>query len=205
MSVEASIANDYPLTKVEKTTTEKYFLKFSTGWAIIYLDDSLGNISIESDWGSYSSMWGGKKGEFKEFLTRMDDGYILRNLNKGASYFDVDESIKRIKKAIIKARLYSGGRGKYSEIYLDKEEARNCWSEVDDLRDSDTVNEFFRIFMNQETLFSKFCGDEPPAVSEYVVTGVPPQLMAFMYIVWTRFRKILEEELKNGQPLQTSS
>ena len=204
MYCREDVAKDYPLTSVEKSTTEKYVLKFSSGWAIIYLDDNLGNISIESDWGSWSSMWGAQKGKFKKFLLSMDDGYILRNLNKGASTFFADESVKKIKKNIIQRRLYSMGKRRSSldvDGGLDKEEARNCWYEVDSLRDSDSVNDFYRIFMNQETLFSKLCGDEPPAVGEYVVSGIHPRLDAFMKIVWTRFREIIKEEVsKESQP-----
>lgn len=93
----------YQFKSVTKSTSEKYDFRFSpSGYAIVYIDEAAGLISMQTDWGDYSRGWhrNGRGTEtLKEFLATCDSGYLL---NKFCSrdHFDMDKTRSEMKKLV---------------------------------------------------------------------------------------------------------
>jgi len=147
------------------------------GWAVFLLDSN-GLLTVASDYGDYVYHWpkqGWGKGDFRRFLLRCDDGYLIGKLGKGRSVFSPENTERLIKEDILQYRRC----GQYT-----KEFARREWDLVND---TDWSWEGGRYDWYQQT--------ELPDASEFMCHSPEPQLLGFMKRVWPRFRKVLEEAL----------
>jgi len=49
---------NYQIKSIKQSITKKYDLRFApSGYAIIFLDDATGMISMQTDWGNFSHAW----------------------------------------------------------------------------------------------------------------------------------------------------
>lgn len=152
------------------------------GWGVFLLD-SFGMLAVASDFGNYVYHWprqGWGKGDFRRFLLRCDDGYLIGKLGQGQSTFDPERTSNNIKEHI----LYYRRHGEY-----EREFARSEWELV---CETDWTWEGGRHDWYQRT--------ELEDAHEFVCYGPEPQLVAFMKKVWPRFREKLEEALASEAP-----
>jgi hypothetical protein len=94
--------------RVKKSLVQKFLLKKNdkiegSWWAVFYVDSGL--LSIQSDYGDYSYRWSSYGESFKDFLLSIDGHYLMTKLSGGSREFMFDETIKRIKKDIIKMQI----------------------------------------------------------------------------------------------------
>lgn len=95
-SVQTSINTPVP-------PPEKYDFRFEpNGFAIIFLDQATGRISMQTDWGDFSSGWSSPGRSLKEFLATNSPDYFMRNFCS-RDYFDFDASKKELRKLVNEA------------------------------------------------------------------------------------------------------
>lgn len=110
------------MNKVEKITVEAYHIGAGySGWGIITIDDEC-NLSINSDWGTWSYRWHkGALGSptFKHFLLRIGKGYLGNKLLGNDLYvFDSNKTRAQLMSDILEYRR---------EGRLDSEESREFY------------------------------------------------------------------------------
>ncbi len=74
------------LVKAEVYEVRTIKLLFERGWAVFHVDENLGSLSVESDWGNYAYQWGhgGRNGRtLLAFLGTASEGYIAQKLLSG--------------------------------------------------------------------------------------------------------------------------
>ena len=94
---------------VEKLDAEMYYLRFApTGWAILFLHEGTGAVSIQSDWGDWSHYWPPRahgRTSLKAFLCEGDFDYLAdKFMGRTEDEFDLEGTVKAIKKRIVEAR-----------------------------------------------------------------------------------------------------
>jgi hypothetical protein len=179
---------------VKRTTCEKYIIYIEKGpsLATVFLDDQVGEISIQSNYGDYAYWWSkpGRGTEtLKEFLSRTDSDYVMKKFGYGGKndHFFPDETTNRIKEEILKNR---------KDRRIDKEQARECFDEIEDMDDTcDTSSEYYGQLDRwaptvMELIYDNSSYDIP------WVNGTHPQLQAFMKEVWPLFIGQIKMELK---------
>ena len=179
-------------TAIKKNTPERYTLWFKhSGWAVIFLDEDGGFLSIQSDWGDYAYRWSHHGREsLKHFLIELDKNhdYLAKKLAMGnaslSRHFCLDGTIKALKKDIVRRRRSSD---------LTAQCARTAWSEITAIqRDaSDSYVSFFEEFRSQRSLSLLY--DDLSSVP--VSIGVHPMVFTFLKIVWPPFCNFLKLEL----------
>lgn len=166
----------------------------SCSYALITLTDlheNAGTISIESDYGNWSHMWGSMGGNIREFIIRCGKDYLMDkftcNDHKDRGCFNFDKTISRIKREIIEAR---------KEMELEKNEAREMYNESEELNNNapDNIDAFYMYANNNcPKLFEFYDWESFPIETEYGYG-----LQAFMNEVLPLFKDILKKELTNG-------
>lgn len=98
------------------------------GWFTAYVDDSLGTLSIVSDWGNFAYRWhvahlgGGRS--LSQFLIDAEPEYIATKLHVdlgGISHIDSGETKKALKKELLSQRR---------QRKIESWEARHDWEEI---------------------------------------------------------------------------
>jgi len=175
-----------------KGQTETYALRWKDKhwWAIFYVDDAHGALSIQSDFGDFSYRWGAPGNCFKTFLTGLDDHYLMEKLSHGTNhgrYFYDMESVERLKKLV---RQKCDEQGKSYEVYEDAIE------EIDgyDCRDS---NLFFHLAYTNDDLAGLLKEGDPHEIGDCIVTGFSPHLKQFVEKLWPGFVAVLKQELSH--------
>jgi hypothetical protein len=109
----------------------RYLLRFApNGWAIFYVDHEWGGLTITSDWGSWSYLWGGGPKSwghptFLDFVRdRADCNYLADKLSYGRTrdVVDIDETRKALRAEVVRRRR---------EGSFDRHEARELWKDID--------------------------------------------------------------------------
>lgn len=121
------------LESVEETQTLTIFMRFKDyGWARFNIDNKLGSLAIQSDWGSWQHVWGGGPSSwgsptFVDFLKDRDAcHYLTDKLHYGGrtrSVVDGKATAANFGKKIIADRR---------ELKIDEYEARSLWRQADD-------------------------------------------------------------------------
>ena len=179
---------------VKRTPAEKYTILNERGsWlASIFLDDLLGQISIQSDYGSYSYWWS-KNGRgtetLKEFLSRTNDGYVMDKFGYGGKndHFFSQKTVDRIKEEILRNR-----RNKQ----INKAQARKCYEEIEELdSDCNTSQELYsQLDRWADTTMELIYNNSPYDIPW--VNDTHPHLQAFMKEVWPLFIGQIKTEFK---------
>lgn len=182
---------------VKRAVAEKYTIRNERGsWlATIFLDDQVGEICVQSEYGSYSYGWyKSSRGTetLKEFLVTTDKDYIQNKFGydgKGCHFYS-DKTVDRIKEEIFRYR-------RNGEI--NKEEARDCYQEVNDMdSDCQTSSELYSVLVEwAPNTMSLIYSNNPFDVPW--VTGTHPQLIAFIDRVWPLFITQIKEELRENK------
>ncbi len=186
MKVEILKPTMYKLRQIENS---------GCSYALITLTDlheNAGTISIESDYGNWSYMWGSMGGNIRRFILRTSEDYLMDkftyNNHKDRDCFRFDKTIKRIKKEIIQAR---------KEMEIERVEAREMYNEVDDL-DSNAPDNKDAFYMYADShcpkLFEFYDWESFPIETEY-----GHSLQSFMKEVLPVFKDIIRKELSNDK------
>jgi hypothetical protein len=162
-----------PLTRFYQLPNQK-----GEGWARIWITDD-GCFTCLSDYGDYGYWWSSPGCEFREFLCRIDDSYLMGKLGRDDQY-DGEATWDAIKSEIITLRRDGS---------LSPEEAREEWDLLvehhSDLRD---FTEDFARWHDKTSLNDAY---------ELRRTCFPGQLRGFVEHVWPRFVALLRAELAN--------
>lgn len=195
MKTEAgtAVAKNTPTEDVkvalQKKQCEQYILRWKKGycWVVIFIDEDLGMISVQSDYGDYGYRWGSPGMPFKEFLISINNDYLMGKFHMGQRmHFEKEETIKSIQRDIIKARRENGD--------IEASEARECWKELEYVEDiGDSQDAFFERFFNDcRGVMEKIYGNDYTSIPCHTV--YPYQLQGFVKEIWPEFIKILKQE-----------
>lgn len=177
------------ITGVEKTTAERYHIRFDAfGWATIVISDQ-GDMLINSDWGDWCYTWGGGpsywgKKNFKEFLVSSSPDYLGAKLgyDRETNKLDIEATRKCLRGGIIQTRRENYGSsvmplGPEEE---GKAEARRLWEDVDVFCDA----------LEEGQSYAYHC-----AISEEMNEFFPELYELLVYNHTPRFRMLIEELL----------
>lgn len=171
--------------RFEKSTCEKYTIRWERGgWAIFTIDES-GLFNCQSDYGDYQYMWPnhGRK-SFKHFIMELarDTSYTLGKVAK-KEYFDEYGTLEQWKQAIITER---------KENNLTQEEARALWDEILQINLDNAYSAQQGIYDNR--IIGKIY-DEPWYVFE-AGQVYSPDARYFANIIMPMFAEILKKEIE---------
>lgn len=178
------------LKNLQKDVCEKYTLRFENGvdYAIFTIDET-GMFNCQSSFGNFNYKWYSFGDNFKEFLSRLDDGYLLNKLCN-RSYFNAYEYIQDSKRTIIKKRR---------DYNLTGEQARTLWTFFD--KTVDSCNDSVDIIRNEfycNSDLSEILGPEPWTSEYWPEADYSPDQLAFVNKVYPIFASILKEELNRN-------
>jgi len=140
------------------------------GWAVFLLD-AYGMLSVASDFGNYVCHWprgGWGEGDFRRFLLRCDNSYLVSKLGGGRSRINGPRTKQSIKEHICRLRR---------ERDCSAEWARTEWSHLKyhDFEDDSDV----AVWLGETRIEEAW---------DLCCYGPEPQLVAFMEKVWPRLR-----------------
>lgn len=185
---------EYDDIKCTKSTCEKYTLRFNKGWdyAVFTIDDT-GIFQCHSSFGDYAYHWTAFGDNFKEFLCRIDSGYLLCKVSD-QTYFDYDKYLNKAKKTIFELRKGND---------ISKDEARGLWNFItDDLQDYSNSYDMVCMEIHSNKLLSKiYCGEVfySPFSPE---KDYPLNAVAFAEHIYPAFVRVLKEELKAKEQVE---
>jgi hypothetical protein len=124
-----------------KQVAKSYHFRFEEtfGWAIFTVNDSTGELNIQSDWGDWAHRWGGAglggKTISQAIASWTDAHYLCDKLHYGKDrdQFDGVETRKGLRERILEKRR---------EMDISKEAARELWDETEHHIDFDTPDTF---------------------------------------------------------------
>jgi hypothetical protein len=149
------------------------------GWAIILLDDT-GTFTAVSDYGNYAFRWTSFGPNFRQFLSQINDGYLMSKITFGWEHkIDLAATSRGIKDYILEQRRSRD---------LSKEAARDEWDLVELNLEDDNQCGF------QDWCASTEIGDS----WEFAVDAVDRDAEAFVEHVWPRFVELLEADLEGA-------
>ena len=195
---------------IKKSVTEVYRLEGKSischdgreyvKWvASVYIDEEEGRISVQSTYGNYTDMWsraGRGTPTLKEFLSRTDDSYIMQNFGK-RDWFDKDRTLRELKLIVLASRRKTKKFRPYDfDVSLDKDEARECWEQIERANsdDFDTADRYWNYVYGTYGGYSAMAEhffQDPHGVPCY--TDYDPTLKKFMKEIWTHVRNLFKE------------
>jgi len=157
-------------------TTSFYQVRPNSGWewARIWITSD-GCISIMSDYGNYGYWFGDPGGEFRRFLTKCDDDYLLRKFSGSERDFAEKETVRAVRDEVLRMRRTE---------QLTMSEAKHEWQLI---LDTDWLSEWSR----QEWFEQTKIGD----AAELMRRRYPNDLWHFMKKLWPVFVEKLKTEL----------
>lgn len=172
----------------EKSTCEKYTIRWGkSGWAVFTIDEK-GLFSCQSDCGDYQYMWPnhGRK-TFKHFIIELsrDTSYLLNKVAK-EDCFNFDKALEGWKREIINIR---------KEREVTKDLAREAWEFIHSLDDYSNNPEILQHELYNSDIMHQVC-QEPWYVFN-TDKDYSPQALAFANEVMPIFAEILKNELES--------
>jgi hypothetical protein len=172
--------------KLEKSTCEKYTIRFNDGWDwAIFTIDNTGIFNCQSSFGNFNYHWTAFGNDFKKFLCGLDSGYLFTKLCDRIS-FDYDEWLEKVRGVIIKDR---------HSYHLDEDEARQVWNYIiDDIGYEDNYTVLCMRLWESRTIGKIY--------SDIAYSDLWPEQdysrnqKVFVLEVYPKFVEILENELK---------
>jgi hypothetical protein len=158
--VAVSAARSYKFYPVDQ---ERHW----AGWAICTINDETGELSIQSDWGSWQHRWSSDPkhlgaATLTAFIARREhDGYLADKLTTDGvdrNVFDADATVRAARREVLRMR-----RGTDRRTAIDKDEARDLWEALSELLDCHDVNLFLERFYNVEVFNRSPYGDPRPS------------------------------------------
>jgi hypothetical protein len=173
--------------KFEKSTCEKYTIRWgSCGWAVITIDEN-GLFNCQSDYGDYQYMWPhhGRK-SFKYFILELarDTHYLLKKVSN-KNRFNYEKSLKSWEKAIVEFRKERG---------CTKQQARDAWDFLHSLDDYSNNATIIQKEIYESDAIAAICPDEPWYMFDTIME-YPPGAICFANEVMPMFAAIIKQEL----------
>jgi len=122
------------MSVIKTTGAEHYIVRNNHEWASIVVrcweaeeygkTRHCGEILIHSSYGSWANSWGHCGSQFKQFLVGLDFDYLfIKFMGHRFKVFDGELSVRRLRDRLIEARKEGG---------VTREEARECWDDIED-------------------------------------------------------------------------
>ena len=174
---------------MSKDFVERYSLRSENGedyfWATFMLSEN-GMLSIQSDYGDYSHFWFAFGSDFKAFLVKCGDDYLMSKFCDGRRELDYHATMIDIKRDLIKQR-------KLKEIH--SVDARHLYDRLCSFHKNEYITDsdlLLKKLIDMEIVFFLY-GDEPyyvPVTFDYTA-----QLKNFMKFCWKPFKQVLKNEI----------
>jgi hypothetical protein len=153
------------------------------GWGK-FIRDSTGYFSCVTDYGNYAFWWTAHgDGDFRDFLASVDGGYLMGKLSNGQRKFDLEETIKNMKRSAIDSRRATVRGYAYENYEVTKEEIRDIWDDIDG---ASSEHECTKLIEDHYRCFPDPCG-----ILSY---GYPYELRHFATRLWPRFIEALKAD-----------
>ena len=148
--------HDPKLQFTGSSSAVSYHFRSSHGWAICTVNDTTGELSIQSDWGSWQHRWSSDPKHLgaptlTAFLRdRKAVDYLYDKLHYGRTRgkFDAEETIKALRQHMLEDRDMT------EEQILADDQFRDAWEEIEELDGCTTGDEFLHAWhdrLSQET------------------------------------------------------
>ena len=180
---------------VTRTVAERYTVRHGGEYAAILLNEwtepgekyprYLGEIAINSSFGSWANQWSACGMPFRAFLAQLDTGYLMDKLAGASAYvFDGSASMSLAFGKVLKARR---------QREIDPNEARDLWDALIDVQDEAASGSSLFIHLLSGIEDKHGILDEP----WYMVTEKKenPQLAGFLRELWPEFIAALEADI----------
>lgn len=191
-----------------------WFLFTPYGYARINIDNELGSLVIQSDWGNWQHMWGGGPAQwgsrtFIDFLKARDSGhceYLTDKLHYGRvrAVIDGDATAKALCDALDEKVKANHTNGSWAEQFkeqirdftrdVDGKEPNLCWYAWNERCDED-MRELFDPMELSDLMVT-----EQPSSMRYLNDEILPTLIAYLRgeLVHDPTRNALEDYLRSG-------
>ncbi len=183
-----------PAVSVTAGAAEMFTVRVDRSWAVIFLNSGTGILSIVSDYGNYGYRWSDPGCEFKQFLTEIDDDYLVNKLSSGCDYFNSHKSTDAMLAAIAAA------------TDLPTQDAKTLKDAVDNL-DSYDAGSMTRSIYDYMLEGEEFAGDKHEwrerFANECIVMEHSPQITQFVANIWSVFRGHLKANIRAARPEET--
>jgi hypothetical protein len=178
--------------KVEKSVSEVYTLRWDDhrDWFLqATIIEDRGYLALHTSHGDWQYRWGSPGMPFKQFLTTLDDSYLMGKLGH-RDFFEGDDTVKQIKHDVIEKR---------KETNISAEDARSFFDFLTKSYGIDTSNvEIFHRSLDEgigRDLVEKIYGEITYAPC---YMGYDPSLRYFVKNLWPSFMEELKKEVLNG-------
>lgn len=168
---------------ITKSIAETYTIRRenSSDWAIITLNEQLGSVDIQSDYGDYSHIWAARGPmSLKKFICEIDFHYAMKKWIGRKSELQFKSTIINFKRQIIQYR---------KDCSLKSDESRAMWDSIKDLEYCATADELYRQL--EETELAEIW----PDFYEYFVYDYPVQAYLFWVYLWLPFIDHIKQEI----------
>lgn len=193
--------------EVSKSKVEKYTIKIPGRDTVeVIMEDwelgRSGQIIIKCWDKAFSTSWGSMGDTIKDFICRIDNGYLIKNLDGYPYVYDPYKTKEIILKDILAERCLIGGRTQtakkltgrtYRMTDLDEKALRDAYdSALDWYFDDFNTPEGFINAANRSHSFWMAMYDDPPCPP--VCTTNDPWLESFIENEWHKFKEFLRNE-----------
>lgn len=178
---------------VTKTVADRYTVCHAGEYAAIFINEwsepgekglrHLGEIAINSSFGSWAHQWGACGMPFRAFLSQVDRSYLVDKLAGASAYvFDGEASMRKAFLKVIEARR---------RREIGQEEARELWDALSDVEEEAASGSSIFIHL--------LCGidDKNEILAEpwHMVTQKEnPQMAGFLRELWPEFITTIQHE-----------
>ena len=151
-----------------KSVATSYGYRFTdySGWAIFTVNDSTGELSLQSDWGNFSYRWNtgalGKGKTLTTFLAGTNSHYVAEKFGVVSTELDESETRKAIRSAL--------------DVRADDVASALLEDAIDDVDDLDFTH-VNRLYTSASTSLVEALGCDPPSFDDLVVYRKPPQYL----------------------------
>lgn len=171
--------------EVKRGICETYTLRWKNThmWAVFMVTDN-GFLSIQSDFGNYSYRWQAFGDSFKQFLTTLDDSYLMSKLAGTEREFYLDQTLKILVEQVLSER---------KQDLITEEKARELMNEIESLQECGPYQEEYYRMIQELPGLMEFYGNDMSSVP--CSMGYTGQMQGFVERIWPAFRAVLNKEL----------
>lgn len=179
---------------VTQTFADRYTVRHAGEYAAIFINEwsepgekgprYLGEIAINSSFGSWAYQWSACGMPFRAFLAQLDPGYLMDKLAGASAYvFDGEASMQSAFGKVLKARR---------QREIDHDEARDLWDAMVDVQDDAASGSSLFVYLLSGIEDKHGILDEP----WYMVTQKEnPQVTGFLRELWPEFVSAIRAEI----------
>lgn len=183
----------------EKTITkeishESYEIREKGRWLATIIISKTGMLNVQSDYGDYCYHWT-SLGDmtFKQFLISIDKTYLISKIGRETpKEFDLESSVKNVKKDIIEKLKYEEISSKCARFFWDELIKLTSINEYEFQVDLDNI--MFYDELAPQSLFEKIYGGYIENI--YFVKKTSFQLTTFVDEIWPVFVNEIKKEIE---------